>query len=226
MRYKALATDGDGTLLIDGKMPERTAEALERARARNVFLLLVTGQTRQDLDRFPHVDLFHLVVAENGAVLFNPSNEMEVVLGETPSMELLQALQDAGVRDLEVGRSIVSAPIQDEQLLRREVERLRLDWYVVRNRHRAMVLPRGIDKASGVAAALNELNIRPEQALAVGDGENDAVLLGYCGLGVAVADAIDGLKKQADVTTKVGAGDGIIELVDGILTANPDEDDA
>jgi hypothetical protein len=36
----------------------------------------------------------------------------------------------------------------------------------------------------------------------------------------------DGLKKQADVTTKGGASDGIIELVGGILAANPDEDDA
>jgi HAD superfamily hydrolase (TIGR01484 family) len=140
--------------------------------------------------------LFHLAVAENGAVLVNPSNEMEIVLGEFPSMELLQALH-ANVRNVEVGPSIVSAPIRDEHVLRREIERLRLDWHVVRNRHRAMVLRPGIDKATGVAAALKELNIPPEQALAVGDAENDAVLLGYCGLGVAVADAIRWFKKAS-----------------------------
>jgi HAD superfamily hydrolase (TIGR01484 family) len=221
MWYKALATDGDGTLLVDGKMPERTAKALERARAENVFLLLVTGQSSKDLNRFPRIDLFHLVVAENGAVLFNPSNGMEVVIGHAPPEQLVQALHDAGVRDLEVGRSIISARIKDEEILRREVERLRLDWHVVRNRHRAMVLPRGIDKASGLSAALGELNIRPEQVVAVGDGENDGVLLAKCGLGIAVADAIADLKKRADATTQRGAGYGIVELIDNILAAKP-----
>ena len=49
-----------------------------------------------------------------------------------------------------------------------------------------IVLPVGINKATGVAAALKELGLSPRQAVAVGDAENDGPLLELCGLAVAV----------------------------------------
>jgi HAD superfamily hydrolase (TIGR01484 family) len=220
MKYRALASDGHGTLLVNGKMSEHTVKALERVRDANLFLLLVTGKRRPELAEFPHLDLFHLVVAENGAVLFNPSNGLEIVLGQSPPASLVDALHNAGITGLKIGRSMISARVSEEALLRREVERLRLDWQVIRNRHDAMVLPPGIDKASGIAAAINELNLRFDQVIAVGDAENDAPMLSRCGLGIAVANAITALKERADATTIGSAGQGIIELVDRILTGN------
>src|SRR6187431_2060573 len=159
MKYRALATDGDGTLLIDGKMPERVAKALERARHCGILVILVTGETTQELLEFPHLNLFHLVVAENGAVLFNPTNGLEVVLGQSPPSRFVHALQQTGLQKLRIGRSIVAGKMEDEKILRDEVTRLGLDWHVIRNRHDAMVLPHGIDKASGLKTALAEINV-------------------------------------------------------------------
>jgi HAD superfamily hydrolase (TIGR01484 family) len=226
MRYRAIATDGDGTILVNGNIPQGTVAALERARCENLFLVLVTGQTRKELNEFPRIDLFHLVVAENGGVLFNPSNGLEIALGEAVPAELVRALRDAGLKHLRVGRCIISANVDDEQILRREVDRLKLNWHVIRNRHDAMVLPAGIDKATGVAAALNEINIRPAQVVAVGDAENDAAMLELCGLGIAVADGVHELKRRADAVTQKGAGQGIVQVINNILETKSQTFDA
>lgn len=218
MRYVALATDGDGTLLVDGQMPPATAAALARARAAKIVLLLVTGESRKELAEFPRLDLFDRVVAENGAMLLDPATDRETVLGESPPAELVQALCAANLERLKIGRVIITAKMSDESVLRREVDRLGINWHVLRNRHDAMILPAGFDKASGLDAALTELGIPKSQVIAIGDAENDVAMVRCCGLGVAVADAVPVLRDQADMVTHSGAGQAIVEVVDRLLS--------
>ena len=74
MYYLALACDYDGTLAKDGKVSQHTITALERVGASGRQLLLVTGRMVQDLQHvFPRLDLFTYVVAENGAMLYQPA---------------------------------------------------------------------------------------------------------------------------------------------------------
>ncbi len=71
MRFAALATDYDETLADHGRVLPGTEKALERLRTSGRKLLLVTGRDLKDLLQvFPRVDLFHAVVAENGALLY------------------------------------------------------------------------------------------------------------------------------------------------------------
>ena len=44
-----------------------------------------------------------------------------------------------------------------------------------------MVLPAGVNKESGLRAALEELEISPRNVVAVGDAENDFAFLNLCG---------------------------------------------
>src|SRR5947207_1888179 len=86
MHYLALACDYDGTLAKDGVVSPQTIDALERLRASGRKLLLVTGRLLEDLQQaFPRLDLFAYVVAENGALLYNPGDSTEKLLGEAPS---------------------------------------------------------------------------------------------------------------------------------------------
>jgi HAD superfamily hydrolase (TIGR01484 family) len=73
MRYLALACDYDGTLAQHGQVDARTREALGRLRKSGRRLLLVTGRELDDLRRVcPDLEPFDLIVAENGAVLYEP----------------------------------------------------------------------------------------------------------------------------------------------------------
>jgi hypothetical protein len=77
-----------------------------------------------------------------------------------------------------------------------------------------MLLPPGIDKASGLAAALRELDLRPDGVVGVGDAENDHALLGLCGFAAAVANALPALKERAHYVTRGERGAGVAELAD------------
>lgn len=58
--------------------------------------------------------------------------------------------------------------------------------------------PKGIHKGAAVLKLAELCNISVDEIIAVGDGENDVTMLQTAGLGVAVSNACDLLKLQAD----------------------------
>ena len=76
-----------------------------------------------------------------------------------------------------------------------------------------MCLPPGVNKASGLAAALEALELSPLNVVAIGDAENDHAFLKACGCSVAVANAIDIIKAEADVITPHSHGQGVVEAL-------------
>lgn len=69
------------------------------------------------------------------------------------------------------------------------------------------VIPGDRSKAQGIAALLKHIRVKPEEAVAFGDGLNDKEMLGMVGLGIAMGNAHDELKPFADhVTTHVDEG--------------------
>lgn len=217
MRYRALATDFDGTIAHDGTVDQATRAALERVRARGLCLLLVTGRELPDLfDTFPEVTLFDRVVAENGALMYTPESGAIRQLAPAPPPALLNRLTSEGV-PISVGASIVATVEPHEQAVLAAIRDLGLEWHVIFNKESVMVLPSHVTKATGLAAALEDLAVAPEDTVAVGDAENDHALLSMCGLKVAVANAIPSLKEAADLVTVGARGEGVVELVRRLL---------
>ena len=56
-------------------------------------------------------------------------------------------------------------------------------------------------KDVGIGAVLSYLGLTAQEAMAFGDGENDISMLRYVGLGVAMGNASDPVKEQADYVT-------------------------
>src|SRR5215216_5389657 len=109
MRIRTLATDYDGTIATRGKVDPATLDALRRLRDDGCTLILVTGRELPQLkDVFPHLSLFHGVVAENGALLYWPETGKERPLCEPPEESFVRALKKRGVSPLSVGRVIVA----------------------------------------------------------------------------------------------------------------------
>ena len=80
-----------------------------------------------------------------------------------------------------------------------------------------MVLPSGINKASGLKAALDELSLSFHNVVGIGDAENDHAFLAVCECGVAVANALPALKDRADIVTAGDHGAGVIEIANQLL---------
>jgi hydroxymethylpyrimidine pyrophosphatase-like HAD family hydrolase len=216
MRYFALACDYDGTLARDGVVSKNTLEALKQVRKSGRKLILVTGRELPDLQRaMPDIELFDSVVAENGALLFHPSIG-EQALGERPPERFINALSERGVKPLSVGHVIVSTWEPHETTVLETIRDLGLELQVIFNKGAVMILPTGINKASGLTAALEQLKLSPRNTVGVGDAENDHAFLSLSECGVAVANALPMLKERADLVTKKDHGDGVIELIDSL----------
>ena len=88
---------------------------------------------------------------------------------------------------------------------------------MVFNKGAVMVLPSGVNKASGLDAALKSLGLSRHNAIGVGDAENDHALLARCQVAVAVANALPALKEAADIVTQGSRDAGVRELIDELL---------
>ncbi len=198
-------------------MQPETEAALARVRASGRRVVLVTGRELDDLRlRCPNLDAFDLVVAENGALLFDPRTEQVDELADPPPAAFLEALTGAGV-PFSRGRVIVSTVTPHEIAVLEAVRTLGLDLHVVFNRTAVMILPVDVSKKSGLCLALARLGGRQEATVGVGDAENDHAFLRCCGLAVAVANAIPAIAAGADMVTRAADGAGVIELIDGSL---------
>lgn len=227
MHYVALATDYDGTLAHDGVVDESTLAALERLRAANRRVILVTGRELLDLQRaMPRLDLFDLVVAENGALLFRPEAREERPLAEPPPPRFVERLRELGGDPLSVGRVIVASWEPNEGRVLQAIRELGLEQQIIFNKGAVMVLPPGINKESGLRAALEELELSPHNCVAVGDAENDHAMLELSGLAVAVANALPALKETASLVTESSRGAGVVELIDRLIATDLAEVDA
>ncbi|MGG0736355.1 Cof-type HAD-IIB family hydrolase [Niallia taxi] len=67
----------------------------------------------------------------------------------------------------------------------------------------------GIDKAKALDTVLIPRGYKREEMIAFGDGHNDATMVEYAGIGVAMANAVDDLKAVADEVTRSNEEDGI-----------------
>jgi HAD superfamily hydrolase (TIGR01484 family) len=218
VRFYALACDYDGTLATDGHVAEPTLDALRRLREAGRKLILVTGRLLPDLAAlFEPLDLFDRVIAENGAVLYRPASKEELALAEPMPAELVSTLAARGVAPLQLGRVIAATLRPHETTALSTIRDLGLELQVIFNRDAVMVVPSGVNKGTGLQAALDELGLSFHNVVGIGDAENDHGFLELCECAVAVANALPAVGQRAAFVTDSANGRGVSELVSRML---------
>ncbi|MBE9143018.1 HAD family hydrolase [Planktothrix mougeotii] len=242
MNYLALATDFDGTLATDGMVEESTLKALERWQQSGRQLILITGRQLDNLiAHIPVINVFDWVIAENGAVLYQPTTQVEKLLAERPSEAFITLLRDridqkqqslknqaipeefskiAQAQTLEVmrvGRVIIATWEPYLEITQKTIQELGVNLQIICNKGAVMVLPEGINKAFGLNALSQLINLPLQQIVGVGDAENDCDFLEQCGYSVAVANALPQVKEKVNWVTQNSRGAGVIELINHLL---------
>jgi len=218
MRFHALATDYDGTIAHHGVVDEPTIAALERAKKSGRKLILVTGRELPDLlSTFPRIDLFDRAVMENGATIYDPATKETRLLAEPPPPKFAAELKARGVKPVSTGHVIVATWEPHQQEVLQTIHDYGLELQVIFNKGAVMILPSGVNKATGLVAALAELGLSPHNAVGVGDAENDHAFLRVCECSAAVANALPAVMDTADIVMKKDHGAGVAELIDRML---------
>ena len=218
MRFAALATDYDGTLAKDGLVAAETVDALRRLRRTGRRAILVTGRTLPSLrEVFPCLNEFDSIVGENGGTLYNPATNSECQLADGASESLVNLLRERIRFPFEVGRVIIATSHLEKQSVLDSIQELGLELQIIFNKGSLMILPSGVNKATGLAAALKELSLSIHNVAGIGDAENDHALLASCEFSAAVANALPTVKAGVQLVTRNGHGAGVIELIDEMI---------
>ncbi|MDH6146939.1 MULTISPECIES: HAD family hydrolase [Paraburkholderia] len=218
MRFFALATDYDNTLASNGRVADPTWAALERLHASGRHAILVSGRELDDLLAIcPRIELFSRVVAENGGVLYCPADGGRRLLAPAPPENFVAELRRRAPGAFSVSQTLVATVKPHEHVALDVIRDLGLELRIIFNGDAVMIVAPGVSKASGLSAALADLELSPLNVVGIGDAENDHALLDACGLAAAVANALPELKGHADIVTEGVAGAGVAELIDALV---------
>jgi HAD superfamily hydrolase (TIGR01484 family) len=221
VRYLALVTDYDGVIATHGQASSVAVAAIERLQMSGRRVILITGRRLEDLfGAFPQLSIFDSVVAENGAVVYEPRTRKESVLAKPPPPEFVERLKQLGVDPLEVGRVIVSTWLPHHTIVLRAIQEMGLELQVVFNRAAVMVLPAGVTKATGMNFALRKLGLSAHEVVGVGDSENDHSFLERSECAATVANAVPSIRELAAIITKGENGAGLAELIDELIATD------
>ena len=213
--FRAVALDYDGTLTVAPAPRADTLAAVRAAREAGTRCILVTGRLLAELALdFPgYADHFDAVVGENGAVLERPGVAVRRLAAPVPPT-VGDELTERGI-PLRRGEVILATDADHDDAVLDVIARLGLELHIERNRGALMVTPPGVTKATGVAEALQALDVSPHDTVAFGDAENDHALLEFCEVGVATANAVPALREHADVVLQLPDGTGVAQALRG-----------
>lgn len=75
----------------------------------------------------------------------------------------------------------------------------------------------GVTKGSSIEQLIEKLDIKREEVIAVGDSYNDLSMIQFAGFGVAMDNAPDDIKEEADYVTDSNLNDGVAKVVEEFI---------
>lgn len=158
-----------------------------------------------------------LDILSEGTVLHLPTSE------EYPSiygrLNNLLTFEPTKLGEMKADRIYNKAVVAiDADYLDAQIQKIPADFYeryeVIKTRSNLLeFMPKGITKAYGISLLARDLDITQEEVMTIGDEENDLPMIEYAGIGVAMENAVDMVKKAADVITKNNDQSGVAEAV-------------
>ena len=155
--------------------------------------------------------MFDAIVAENGGVIIFPRTGGKISFA-SKAKKLKTVFRRPGFR-VRIGEVVIATKTRHYDEVSRLIRTKVLRANLVTNLEDLMILPPDVDKLRGLKRALTALKIDKLHILAFGDAENDLALFEAASIRVAVANAVEVLKKKSTHVTKRYGGWGIAEFL-------------
>lgn len=145
-----------------------------------------------------------------------------VYRGKNPDVDFVVA-EDLGSTDWNITSIYKIAYVGTPNVVKEMRSRLPLDLeqkYEVSSSVPQFVdfVPLGTSKARALAMIGSRFNISPDEIVAFGDEDNDAPLLQFAGLGVAMGNASEAVKAIADIVCESNVNDGVADVLEELLS--------
>ncbi len=220
MYIRLLATDLDGTIAKQDRVPDPVWDTLLEAKADGFQIILVTGRTLEALSSIrPFHELCEAIIAENGAVVHFPRSGITHLPFGQIAPEIVTALAAQQI-PFEAGRSILATWEPYDKDISKTITKAHFPATVEYNKGAVMVMPPGATKGSGLLFTLQELGYSRHHLIAFGDAENDRSFFEQAELAVAVSNAAPGIQQLADVQLSLPNGKGVGTFIQQIMKGN------
>nr|WP_147532763.1 Cof-type HAD-IIB family hydrolase [Bacillus marasmi] len=231
---KLIALDMDGTLLNEnGEVSAANRETIKAAQAKGVHVICSTGRsiiTSRDYIKDLNLSSYHIAVNgseiwdENGELILRKMIDWEHIswmynLAKEYRVHYWAAATDRVWRrempdDIENHTWLkFGYEIPDDNIRGQIIKQLQNkgDLFEISNSSpiNLEINTKGVNKAFGVEVVCRQLGISMGEVLAIGDSLNDLSMIKACGIGVAMGNAQDAVKKEADWITETNREDGV-----------------
>ena len=243
-RIKAIITDLDRTLLCtDKSLSEYTIEVLKKCKVQGIKVMAATARPERTITDFNAAIGFDAMTVMNGAKVMVGDKVMTYGIpdGLTEEMlakvcgrkEFLFSVETGEIlyaRDhipefeytlhtefpkLPAGETAYKILVSGEGAAEFVKENLPEGLHcTVANGHLVQIMGKEANKRNGVQVMLNAFGIAPEEAVYFGDDFDDAEAMQFCGLGVAVDNAIPEVKAVADEIAESNDADGVARWIE------------
>ena len=219
MKYsiKMIVTDLDGTLLRDDKtVSERTQAILRRCRDKGIKIVYATARGG-DAEELTYGIPFDGFIANNGALAVAGD---EVVYNRPVPDDFARLFLDiCEARGLSAGSHrdhgklyVEDCGLEEDAFIKWLLPK---DLYFVVSWNKVgMIMHREATKSNAVVALARRWNIMKEEIVAFGDDLNDIDLLGYAGYGVAMGNALEGVRAAAQYHCLGNEEDGLADWIE------------
>ena len=247
MKRKAVFMDIDGTLLWKSEVAERVEAAIKKARAMGHMFFVCTGRSKvylpMPLRDTGYLDGFvfacGMCCEVNGESVYRREfsrDELHAIAryvcktgrachfeGETKILSINSTRTDfTQVNTFEE----LAAGFEEESIYKISIEGYHcLDddpalfegFEAFDMGHYADVVVKGVSKATGMQRVLEAVGIAREDCIGIGDGRNDLPMIRYAGVGVAMGNAPEDVKAEADFITETCEDDGVAVMIEKLL---------
>lgn len=194
---------------LDGIIHYRTTMPTEVTRK----VIEITEREKSDLVVFSDDRLFYKTMTDNIFRIFGKLNNS---IYEVGSWEAIDSIIDQVNKFMIINWMSQESLIKLEEIF--EVEISSQADYLRTNFHHLEVMPKGVTKATGLKQLVDGMNIRMDEIIAFGDFDNDAAMLAEVGLGVAVENACDLAKRNADLIVGSCGDNGPAEFLNQLIS--------
>lgn len=236
---KLIALDMDGTLLTSGdEITQPTRKVIAKALEQDIHVVLSTGRWLGSC--YPFAESLHLtsyLITTNGGEIWTMNKELlERHLLDPKMMEKMWELANhLGMNTWIVSTEKVyyhgdrpedfyahewlkfGCNSEDKGKLDKIIEEL--SYYDELELTNSMptnieVNPIGVNKANALKRVCKEIGITMDQVMAAGDSLNDIKMIQEAGVGIAMDNAQEAIKKVADYITDSNDNDGVAKAIE------------
>lgn len=214
---KAIALDVDGTITDSTrKICINSIKAINQVEEKGIPVIIVTGNILCSTKMISILlGTTGGMVAENGGVI--KYGDEQRVLGNIEECERAYEylktkypvkkveFSDQRISEVAIGRNV------EEETVKSTLKDF--DVKIYDSKFAIHLTDPSVDKGSSLKVLATYLNVKTDEIMAIGDGENDVEFLQVAGLKVAVNNAARELKAMADYVTHKPYGDGVAEAV-------------